>query len=61
MEETWFGRWRGIFNGRRLDELDRSRLHSFVEKIQDMAVEMLSKRIENDQLLEVRSETALTL
>ena len=53
MEETWFGGWRGILNGRRMNEVDRSRLRSYVEKIQDMAVEILGRRIQNEQLLEV--------
>jgi hypothetical protein len=53
MEETWFGRWRGILSGRRLDEIDRSRLHSYVERAQEMAVEILGRRIQNEQLLEV--------
>ena len=53
MEETWFEGWRGILNGRRMDEVDRTRLHSYVQKIQEMAVEILGRRIQNEQLLEV--------
>lgn len=53
MEEIWFGRWRGILNGRRLDEADCARLHSYVEKIQQMAIKILGRQIQNEQLLEV--------
>jgi hypothetical protein len=53
MEDTWFGTWRGILNGRRQNDVDRSRLHSYIEKIQEIAVEMLGERIQNEQLLEV--------
>ena len=55
MEETWFEGWRGILNGRRVDKVDRTRLHSYVQKIQEMAVEILGRRIQNEQLLEVWS------
>ncbi|CAB4023102.1 separin isoform X2, partial [Paramuricea clavata] len=57
MEETWFGRWRGILSGRRLDETDCSRLHSYVERTQEMAVEILGRRIQNEQLLEVLTDS----
>lgn len=53
MEGQWFGRWRGLLSGRRIHELDRTRLQSYVNKIQEMAVEIVGKRIQNRQLLEV--------
>lgn len=52
MERTLFGAWRGVLTGRRLEK-DRLRMSSYIHRIQEMAVEMLGFRIENEQLLEV--------